>query len=150
MPLSDHLGPDAVVLGPTGRTKAEVLSALADRAATLLGRDPAPILRALLDREALGSTGVGAGIALPHASLAEIAAPIALVARLARPVDWAAIDDLPVDLVVVVLSPAGTPGDSLDLLSKIARLLRAPDLCERLRRAGSAAAFHAALVGSAP
>ncbi|TBW41370.1 PTS sugar transporter subunit IIA [Siculibacillus lacustris] len=147
MTLSVHLKPEAVVLGLAARTRNDVLRGLAERCATALGGEPATILRALSDREALGSTGVGHGVAMPHAAIAGLAAPFALAARLAAPIDWQAIDDQPVDLVVVVLSPSEGPAGSPNPIAKFARRLRAPETRARLRAAPTAAAFHAALTG---
>jgi PTS system nitrogen regulatory IIA component len=133
MTLSDHLRPETVLLDLTARTKAEVLKSLAAHAAEAIGRDPSEIARALTERETLGSTGVGSGVALPHAAIPRLAEPIALFARLARPIDWEAIDDRPIDLVVAVLSPTEWPGTSPNLLAKFARLMRGEDTRARLR-----------------
>ncbi len=134
MTLSEHLRPEAVLLDLQARTKAEVLKSIAARAAEVAGRDPSEIARALTEREALGSTGVGSGVALPHAAIRGLAEPIAIFVRLARPIDWEAIDDRPVDLVAAVLSPADGPGASLNLLARLARLLRGEDKRARMRR----------------
>ena len=120
----DPLRPDAIFLDLPALTKAEVLKTLAARAVEIAGGDPVVIARALNDREKLGSTGVGAGVALPHAAIDDLTEPVALFARLARPIDWEAIDDQPVDLVAVVLSPHRGAGSSLNLLAKFARWLR--------------------------
>lgn len=133
MTASDRLGPEAVLLDLVARTKTDVLTALADRAAALSRTDPGKIVRAVHEREKLGSTGVGSGVALPHAGVPGLVEPVVLVARLARSVDWEAIDDRPVDLVVAVLSPIGGPGTSFDLLAHFARHLRSEDTRRRLR-----------------
>lgn len=135
---SDPIRPDAVLLDLTGRTKAEVLRALAARAAALAGREPLDLARALTERETLGSTGVGSGVALPHASLDELVRPVVLFARLAGPIDWEAIDDRPVDLVLAVFSPARGAAPAAIALSRFARLLRNEATRARLRSGGEA------------
>lgn len=124
--------PDVVVLDLVARSKGEVLDGLSERAGMMLGRGAADIGRALTERERLGSTGVGAGVALPHADLLDLDRPVALFARLARPVEWDAIDDRPVELVVVVLSPTGGDRGSPTQLARFARMLRRPDTRRRL------------------
>lgn len=146
MTLITHLKPEDVELGLGARTKTEALKILSDRCAVRLGCDPATVLRALADREALGSTGVGEGVALPHASIPGLSVPFVTVARLAQPVDWGAIDDMLVDLVVVALSPIDGATLSLNVVAKIARRLRSAELRARLRTAVSAGAAYAALV----
>jgi PTS system nitrogen regulatory IIA component len=147
MILADHVPAGAVLIGLSARTKAEVLKALAERAGELGGLPAAAILAALAEREALGSTGVGGGVALPHAALSGLALPVAVVARLARPIDWEAIDEVGVDLVVAVLTPATGAGASLDLLAGFARQLRSPARRDRLRAARDGDALRAELLG---
>lgn len=139
MTTTDPLRSDAVFLDLPARTKADVLKALAGRFAEITGREPFPCSRALADRETLGSTGVGSGVALPHAAVDGIAEPVVLFARLARPIDWEAIDEQPVDLVVAVLSPMRGDGASLNVLSKFARLMRSETTRIRLRTGDHAA-----------
>jgi len=148
MTSPDPFLPEVVLLDLAARTRSDALTALADRAAEILGCDPAAVLAALADREKLGSTGVGAGIALPHAGLPGLARSIALFARLARPVDWEAIDDRPVDLVAVVLSPSEAAGASLNLLARCARALRGGDVGPRLRRCADADAARRILAAA--
>ena len=132
MTSPDPLRPDAILLDLPGRTRMEILAALATRVAEIVGGDPLAIRRALTAREQLGSTGVGAGVALPHAELAGLDRAIAIFARPARPVDWEAIDDRPVELVVAVLSPPNRGDGSPNLLARLARLLRNPETRRRL------------------
>ncbi len=148
MTTIDPLRPDAVLLDVPARTKADVLKALAGRFAEITGREPLAVSRALADRETLGSTGVGSGVALPHAAVDGLAEPVALFARLARPIDWEAIDEQPVDLVVAVLSPTQRAGASLNVLSKFARILRSEATRVRLR-SGDEAGISDALVAGA-
>lgn len=129
---------DAVLLDLPARTKADVLKLVAARAAALTGLDPAAVVRALGDREKLGSTGVGSGVALPHAGVAGLRDPMVIFSRPAAPIDWEAIDDRPVDLVLAVLTPARTTGASLNVLSRYARVLRSEETRARLRGGGEA------------
>lgn len=132
VPSSDPPRPDTVLLDLPARTKTDVLKALAAHVAEFTGGELLVISRALLDREVLGSTGVGSGVALPHASVDGLAEPVALFARLARPIDWEAIDDRPVDMVLAVLSPSVDGQGSPDLLARFARVLRNPEARRRL------------------
>lgn len=138
--MSDSETPslDGIELDLVARTKSEVLDHLARRAGAATGRSAGEIARALGDRERLGSTGVGSGVALPHADIRGLERPIALFARLAEPIDWDAIDDRPVDLVVIVLSPWGGGRGSSDLLAKFARVLRHPPTRRKLATSTSA------------
>ena len=132
MTSTDPIRPEAVLLDLRARTKAEVLAALAARAGEITGCDPRTVVRALIDRERLGSTGVGVGVALPHADIHGLHRPIALFARLAEPIDWEAIDDQSVELVLVVLSPTTNGEAAPSLLAKFARLLRSTEVRRRL------------------
>ena len=134
---------DGIELDLVARTKAEVLEHLAARASVLTGRSAAEIARALGDRERLGSTGVGSGVALPHADIRGLGRPAALFARLAAPVDWDAIDDRPVSLVAVVLSPRLDGGTSPGLLARFARVLRRPAARDALAACSTADAVAA-------
>ena len=126
--------------------KPALLTALARLAAQPLGLPPAPVAAALAAREALGSTGTGGGIALPHARLDVLAAPTGFFARLNRPMAWDAVDGGAVDLVFLLLSPAAD-AEHLKALAAVARRLRTPGVAEAMREAGSPTALRAALVG---
>lgn len=147
MTPSVPLRPEAMSLDLPARTRADVLEALAARAAVVAGLDPLAVARALADREALGSTGVGSGVAMPHAPVDGLDAALVLFVRLARPIDWEAIDDEPVDLVLAVLSPTRVAGASMNVLSKFARLLRSDAVRARLR-VGDAAEVAAELAAA--
>jgi PTS system nitrogen regulatory IIA component len=127
--------------------KGAVLTQLARRAATDLGLAVPHIAGPIAAREKLGSTGVGAGIAVPHARIAGIIALQAFLARLDRAVDWDAIDRRPVDLVFLLLSPSQADADHLAALSAVARRLREPAAAAALRAAADPAALFAALTG---
>lgn len=137
MSETEALALDAIELDLVARTKSEVLDRLAQRAGAAAGRSAGDIARALGDRERLGSTGVGSGVALPHADVRGLERPLTLFARLADPVDWDAIDDRPVDLVVVVLAPALDGRGAPDLLAKFARALRNPSVRRELATCSS-------------
>ncbi|MCS6878379.1 MAG: PTS IIA-like nitrogen regulatory protein PtsN [Geminicoccaceae bacterium] len=147
--LSALLAPDRVLLGLRATSKRQVLQSLAQAAARVTGVDASAILDALVQRERLGTTGLGGGIAIPHARIAELAAPTAFFARLAKPVDFEAVDDQPVDIVFLLLVPEDTGADHLKVLARIARLLRDPDLLAELRRCEDRARVHALLCGRA-
>jgi len=142
----DELIPPAHVLDRLrAADKASLLGALARAAGEALGLPPADIAAALAAREALGSTGTGGGIALPHARLDGLAAPTGFLARLDRPMAWDAVDGRPVDLVFLLLSPAADAAH-LKALAAVARRLRTPGVAEAMREAGPATALRAALV----
>lgn len=135
---SEPLALDVIELDLVARTKSEVLERLALRAGAVTGRSAGEIARALGDRERLGSTGVGFGVALPHADIRGLARPATLFARLTEPVEWDAIDDRPVELVMMVLSPSLDGRGSPDLLAKFARVLRSPSARQKLATCSTA------------
>ena len=116
-------------------SKSELLKELARRASAVLGIEENAILKALADREKLGSTGFGGGIALPHARVAGLKGGVVLIYTLARPVDFNSIDDQPVDLVGVVLIPDDAGPDANAALACVARSLREPGVADHLRKA---------------
>ncbi len=146
MPISDILAPGRVILDLAAPGKTRVLQLIAQRAAADLGLDAAALLSTLERREALGSTGIGRGVAIPHTSLQDIASPYALLARLSRGVDFDAIDDHPVDIVVLLLTP-DDPQLHLRVLSLLSRQLRADGVLAAIRKARSAEAVCAAMDG---
>jgi PTS system nitrogen regulatory IIA component len=148
MPLGDLIGAEQVVVGLRVADKAQLLQELAGRAAAALGLERRLIFEALQAREALGSTGLGRGFALPHARLAGLTAPFVLFVRLARPIDFAAIDERKVDLVVLLLSPPDNGNQHLATLAALSRPLRDAGFLQRLRQASDAPALHALLVGA--
>ena len=145
--LGDLIRPDGVVFDLAGANKRAVLAALSARAAALAGRDAAEVTAVILEREALGSTGFGAGTAIPHGRLADLSGIVAVATRLSVPVDYAALDGLPVDLIVLMLAPVAAGADHLKALARVSRALRDMAFCARLRGAASADAFYALLAG---
>jgi len=113
----------------------------------LSGQDEAYVAEVIFAREALGSTGFGAGTAIPHGRLATLPRIVAVLAKLSVPVDYAALDGLPVDLVVLMLAPAGAGANHLKALARVSRALRDRDFCDKLRGSASADALYALVVG---
>jgi nitrogen PTS system EIIA component len=145
MPLADLVAPNAVMAALKVNGKKQALQELAARAAELTGQNERAIFEILLQREKLGSTGIGNGIAIPHGKLAKLNKLFGLFARLARPVDFEALDGQPVDLVFLLLAPEGAGADHLKALARVARLLRDPELARKLRDSRDAEAIYAVL-----
>lgn len=139
MDLSDLLTPQRVLPNLHAGSKKQVLHDLAERAGREMGLDPRAIFDALVERERLGSTGVGHGIAIPHARLPEVKGLQGFFARLDHPIDFDAVDDAPVDLVFLLLVPEESGADHLKALARISRLLRNEDVTRDLRTRRSAA-----------
>ena len=135
--LAGLLENDHIVLKMRVASKAALLADLAHRAAIYTGLAEASLRGSLTAREALGSTGFGAGIAMPHARIIGLTDPFALFVQLSRPIPFDAIDGLPVDLVFMLLSPAASEGTHLAVLAAISRRLRDKDVADRLRKAKS-------------
>lgn len=147
MDISDLVAPDRVILGFAASSKSHLLAELARRAAAATGLPQKRIGDVLEARESLGSTGVGFGIALPHAQLAGVDRFFGLFLRLARPIDYDAIDGRPVDLVFLLLIPPSAK-EHLQALAAIARCLRDPDIAAALRAAQSAHQAYEALTAA--
>ena len=145
MALADLLQQDAIIPALKVNSKKQLLQELAAKASKQLGLPERDIFDVILQRERLGSTGVGNGIAIPHGKLARLPAITGLFARLDSPIDFEALDDQPVDLVFLLLAPEGAGADHLKALSRIARVLRDQDLVSKLRATDSASAIYAFL-----
>src|SRR6266550_2363179 len=145
MPLNDLVAPNAIIPALKVNGKKQALQELAAKAAELSGLSERTIFEILLQREKLGSTGVGSGIAIPHGKLAKLDKLFVLFASLDRPVDFEALDGQPVDLVFVLLAPESAGADHLKALARIARLLRDPDIARKLRESRDAEALYAVL-----
>ena len=145
MNLSDLLKPDAIVPSVHAQAKKQVLLEVAAKAAKQTGLPEREIFDTILQRERLGSTGVGNGIAIPHGKLAGVKRITGVFARLETPVDFEALDDEPVDLVFLLLAPEGAGADHLKALSRIARVLRDGETVAKVRGTSDAAAIHALL-----
>lgn len=131
--LANLLDPSAVLDPLEADSRTKVLRALCDKLAELTGLDARDIFEAIMERERLGSTGVGDGVAIPHARIAGITKPIGAFARIATRCDFEAIDDRPCDLVFMLLAPLQEGGDHLRALAQVARTFRDPALRETLR-----------------
>jgi PTS system nitrogen regulatory IIA component len=149
MPLSDLLPQDAVLPALKVNSKKQALQEIAERAAALTGVGEREIFDTLLQRERLGSTGVGNGIAIPHGKLAKLSRIVGLFARLARPIDFEALDEQPVDLVFLLLAPENAGADHLKALARIARHLREPGVAAKLRASPDKTALYAVLTEGA-
>jgi PTS system nitrogen regulatory IIA component len=143
--MIDLIAPDAIVPNLRANSKKQVLQELAKRAAEIAGAPERAVFEVLLERERLGTTGVGHGIAIPHGKLPELDRVHGMFARLEKPVDFDAIDEQPVDLLFLLLAPEQAGADHLKALARVSRLLRDGSLCEKLRGADSADAIYALL-----
>jgi PTS system nitrogen regulatory IIA component len=149
MELAELLSLDGVVANLKAGSKKQVLQELSGRAALVTGLSERAIFDVLLERERLGTTGVGNGIAIPHGKLAELERLHGLFVKLERPVDFDAVDDEPVDLVFLLLAPESAGADHLKALAWVSRLLRDKTVCEKLRGSDEDDALFALLTDSA-
>ena len=145
MPLADLVAPNAILPGLRVNGKKQALQELAAKAAALTGQNERSIFEILLQREKLGSTAVGNGIAIPHAKMAKLNRLFGLFARLDRPIDFEALDGQLVDLVFLLLAPEAAGADHLKALARVARLLRDPEMARKLRDCRDAEAIYAVL-----
>lgn len=145
MDLSDLITPYGVIPALRASTKKQVLKDLSERASKLTGIDEHEIFNTLLQRERLGSTGVGNGIAIPHGKMSSLTHIVGLFARLDEPVDFDAIDEEPVDLVFLLLAPEDAGADHLKALARISRLMREPTAVDKLRSSREKEALYAVL-----
>ncbi|MBC3940687.1 MULTISPECIES: PTS sugar transporter subunit IIA [Sphingomonas] len=141
--FSDMLRPDAVQTGVIATNKKAVFQHIATIAAEIVDTDAKTIAERLTAREKLGSTGFGGGVAIPHAKLEGLAQVTGVFVRLAQAVDFQAVDDLPVDLVFMLLSPTDAGAVHLKALARVSRRLRDKAFLEKLRGAGSPDALYA-------
>ena len=145
MDLSDMLRAEDVLPALQAGSKRQVLQALSTHAAKATGLDERAILDVLLQRERLGSTGVGNGVAIPHGRFTGMDRVRGFFARLATPVDFDALDHKPVDIVFMLMAPEGAGADHLKALARVSRVLRDAALVEKLRATRDARALHALL-----
>ncbi len=149
MEIADLLPPEGVLAKLKSKSKKQALQELARRAADLTGVPERKIFDVLVERERLGTTGVGQGIAIPHGKLADLEDIHALFARLEQPIDFESIDEQPVDLIFVLLAPESAGADHLKALARISRLLRDATICDKLRGTDDNEALYALLTDSA-
>ena len=133
MALTDIVALNAVIPALKVNGKKQAIQEIAARAAELTGLNERTIFETLLQREKLGSTGIGHGIAIPHGKLPKLDRLFGLFARLDRPIDFESLDGQPVDLMFLLLAPEGAGADHLKALARVARLLRDPDTANKLR-----------------
>lgn len=145
MPTTDLVAPNAIIPALKVNGKKQALQELALRAAELTGENDRTILDVLIQREKLGSTAVGNGVAIPHGKLPQLKRLFGLFARLERPIDFGALDGQPVDLFFLLLAPEWAGADHLKALARIARLLRDPEIARMLRESRDADALYAVL-----
>jgi PTS system nitrogen regulatory IIA component len=145
MELSELITPEGVISPLRATSKKQALQELAARAEQVTGIAQREIFEALIERERLGSTGVGNGIAIPHAKLPSLDRLWGLFARLETPIDFDSIDEQPVDLIFLLLAPAGAGAEHLKALARVSRLLRNHSVCEKLRGSSDPSALYALL-----
>lgn len=148
MEITDLITPETTVVNLRATSKKQTLQELASRIASVCNLQERPILEVLMERERLGTTGVGNGIAIPHGKLKNIDHLYGLFARLEHPVDFQSVDDQPVDLIFLLLAPENAGADHLKALARVSRLLRDKTICEKLRGTDSAEALYAILSDS--
>lgn len=148
MQLADFLDFDAIRTGFPGGNKRSLLQQLANLAAQRLGMDSASLHASLNEREQLGSTGFGQGVAIPHGKIEGLNRIYGLFVRLSEPVDYKAIDGRPVDLVFLLLSPVDAGAEHLKALAAISRVTRNGATLEKMRGARSRDALAAVLMGA--
>jgi nitrogen PTS system EIIA component len=146
MDIKGFLQPADAFIGLRAIDKAGLLQDLSGRAAASLGLDAGRIAQAVLGREELGSTGVGGGVAIPHARVAELWKPFGLFARTKKPIAFDAIDGQPVDLIFLLLLPANPEPEHLQALASVARVLRNPELVRKLRSARAGAQAYQCII----
>jgi len=146
MQLCDMISPDAVIANLKATSKKQALQELARKAAEVTGVAERAVFDVLLERERLGTTGVGNGIAIPHGKLSGLDRIYALFARAEDPIGFDAIDDQPVDLIFTLLAPEDAGADHLKALAKISRLLREGQFCDKLRGSEKADALYGLLM----
>lgn len=149
MDLGDLLTPESVIPSLKAKSKKQALQDLSQRAAELTGLQARDLFDTLLQRERLGSTGLGRGIAIPHVKVKGLKKIVCLFARLDEPIEFESLDDEPVDLIFLLLAPEHASGDHLKALARISRLLREPQTAGRLRAAKDPAALYAILTETA-
>jgi len=147
--IAELITPQDIVPNLRVATKRQLLQELAKRAAPLAGLDERAVLDTLLERERLGSTGIGAGTAVPHGRLPNLQRMFALFVRLEKPIPFEAVDDQPVDLVFLLLTPDNAGADHLKALARLSRLLRDQATCAKLRGTDRAEALYALLTDRA-
>jgi nitrogen PTS system EIIA component len=149
MEIADLLTPAGVIANLRAANKRQALQELAKRAAAIAGKNERAVFDVLLERERLGTTGIGAGTAIPHGRMQDLTRLHAVFARLEKPIDFEAIDNQPVDLIFLLLTPDTAGADHLKALARLSRLLRDKTMCDKLRGTDGAEALYALLTDRA-
>ena len=145
MDISDLITPSTIVPSLKVTSKKQALQELARHGAESTGLGEREIFEILLERERLGTTGVGGGVAIPHGKLPGLKRLYGVFARLETPIDFDAIDEQPVDLIFLLLAPETAGADHLKALARVSRSLRDKETCEKLRGSDTAEALYALL-----
>lgn len=148
MRLTEFLDFESIRVGLGAGNKRQLLTMLGQTAGAHLGLDPAAIVDSIVERERLGSTGFGNGVAIPHGKIEGLKSIYAMLVRLAEPIDYKAIDGVPVDLVVLMLSPPDAGAEHLKALAAVSRTVRSATTLEKMRGARSRDALAAVLMAS--
>ena len=149
MEINDLITTQSVVANLHATSKKQAIQVLARKAADITGLHERAIFDVLMERERLGTTGVGNGIAIPHGKLANLDKLYGLFARLEKPIDFQSIDEQPVDLIFLLLAPESAGADHLKALARVSRLLRDQTVCEKLRGTDQSEALYALLTEDA-
>lgn len=145
MEIVDLITPKSVIANLRATSKKQALQELARFAAGVTGEQERAIFEVLLERERLGTTGVGAGVAIPHGKLAGLKNLYGVFARLETPIDFESVDEQPVDLIFLLLARESAGADHLKALARVSRLLRDREMCEKLRGSDTGDAIYALL-----
>ncbi len=148
MKISEFLAASDVMTNVAAADKQKLLQVLARKAGAIIDVLPDHLLAELRKREELGSTGVGGGVALPHARFHQVSRPIGMLLRLRKPIEFEAVDGAPVDIVFLLLLPQSPAGEQLGALAAIARVLRRPDVTAALRESHDSAEMYRALAAA--
>ncbi|MBC8267421.1 MAG: PTS IIA-like nitrogen regulatory protein PtsN [Rhodospirillaceae bacterium] len=146
MEINDLISTESVVANLHATSKKQAIQDLAKKAAGITGLHERAIFEVLMERERLGTTGVGNGIAIPHGKLANLDKLYGLFARLEKPIDFQSIDEQPVDLIFLLLAPETAGADHLKALARVSRLLRDKTVCDKLRGTDQSEALYALLI----
>ncbi|HHK73633.1 MAG TPA: PTS IIA-like nitrogen-regulatory protein PtsN [Rhizobiales bacterium] len=145
MDLTDLIAPDSIISPLRANSKKQVLQELANKAAELTGLDARDIFETILQRERLGSTGIGHGVAIPHGKLEGIDRIFGIIARLSSPVDFEAVDEEPVSIVFLLLAPENAGADHLKALALVSRLVKDRSILDKISYADDARSIYAIL-----
>lgn len=148
MDILDLIAPEAVIAGLKASSKKQALQVLCAKAAALEGLEERDVFSVIFERERLGTTGVGQGVAIPHGKLEGLDHIVGVFAQLAKPIDFDSVDGQPVDLIFLLLAPDHAGADHLKALARISRLLRDKAVCDKLRGSKDSDALYALLTQS--